>query len=438
MGKADEARAGALAVLVQGERTGEAVERALNRHAQAMTDARDRASMRRLVYGVLENRRYLDAVLDTFSARPMAKQKGTVRNILRLALYELYFLETPPHAAVDQAVSLVPKKEQALKRYVNAVLRSLLRGGDKAKELPLADRLKRLAVRYSVPDWMAKYLALSFSESEWERLLAKQNEPAPISLFVSPDQSREALYTSLAPFLSGLRFGTISSHCLLCNSGMVTDTEAFREGKITIQSQAGVRAAEMTVEGIQEGEILDLCAAPGGKSVAMKLLAPSCRIVANDVVEEKRRYMEENAARMHAPLEIHISDARVFQAEWENRFDAVLVDAPCSGLGLLGRKPDIRWNRREEDIETLARLQKEILQTALRYVKPGGRLVYSTCTYGRKENEEVISTLPTNWKPEPMEGKSVLRYSPLVEHSDGFFIARFRRPTADGNRAGMV
>lgn len=200
---------------------------------------------------------------------------------------------------------------------------------------------------------------------------------------------------------------------------------------MTIQSQAGVRVAEIAVEGIEEGEILDLCAAPGGKAVAMKLLSPTCRVVANDVIEEKRQYLEENARRMKAPLDIHIGDARIVRSEWKNRFDVVLVDAPCSGLGLLGRKPDIRWNRKREDIAALAILQKEILQTALQYVKPNGRLVYSTCTYGKKENEEVVATIPEGWVPEPVEGQSVLRYSPLVDWSDGFFIARFRREDAD-------
>lgn len=427
MGRVNEAREGALAVLVQCERSGEAVERAINHRVRDREELRDQATIRRLVYGVLENRRYLDAVLDTFSARPMAKQKSRARNTLRLALYELLFLETPPHAAVDQAVSLVPRKEQATKRYVNAVLRSVLRAGEEATKIPITDRDKWLAVRYSLPDWMADYLATYFSKSEWEKLLVKQNEPSPISLFVAPQYSREDLFETLSSSLSALQLGQISSHCLLCDGGRITESPAFQEGKITIQSQAGVRAAEIAVEGIEKGEILDLCAAPGGKSVATKLLSPACRVVANDVVEEKRQYLEENARRMKAPLDIQIGDARIVRPEWESRFDVVLVDAPCSGLGLLGRKPDIRWNRQREDIDALATLQKEILQTALQYVKPNGRLVYSTCTYGKKENEEVVATIPEGWVAEPVQGQSALRYSPLVDWSDGFFIARFRR-----------
>lgn len=427
MGRVNEAREAALAVLVQCERSGEAVERAINHRVSDREELRDQATIRRLVYGVLENRRYLDAVLNVFSARPMAKQKSRARNTLRLALYELLFLETPPHAAVDQAVSLVPRKEQATKRYVNAVLRSVLRAGEEATKIPITERDKWLAVRYSLPDWMADYLATYFSKSEWKKLLAKQNEPSPISLFVAPQYSREDLFETLSSSLSALRLGQISSHCLLCEGGRITESPAFQEGKITIQSQAGVRAAEIAVEGIEEGEILDLCAAPGGKSVAMKLLSPACRVVANDVVEEKRQYLEENTRRMKAPLDIQIGDARIVRPEWENRFDVVLVDAPCSGLGLLGRKPDIRWNRQREDIDALATLQKEILQTALRYVKPNGRLVYSTCTYGKKENEEVVATIPEGWVSEPVQGQSELRYSPLVDWSDGFFIARFRR-----------
>lgn len=421
------ARGIALAALCRSEKEGESMERCLNRSDSLLSDPRDRAFSRQLVYGVLENRRLLDTLLDDASKFPMKKQKLRVRNLLRMGAYELFFLHTPSHAAINETVTLAHAAAKAQKNFINAVLRALWRK-EEAIQLLLSDTSSLPpAVRYSLPDWMADYLATCFAPASWESVLRLQNQPAPISLFVAPSCDRDAVEEELAAILPHVRKGTLSEHCLLCDGGAITETDAFQSGRISIQSQPGVRVAEIAVEGMEKPRILDLCAAPGGKSVAMKLLAPGSSVVSNDAVPEKMRYLRENAARMQAHLELVTGDARQERQEWRGAFDVVLVDAPCSGLGLLGRKPDIRWNRQPADLPALQTLQKEILHTAAQYVKPGGRLVYSTCTYGAMENEDVIASLSDAWSAEAIGDKDVCRYSPLDEQADGFFMARFRR-----------
>ncbi len=425
----DFVRRQAVILLRDLESRHEAAERALRRRADPFLDrARDRAFLRQLVYGVLENQRYLDWAMDRQMSRPMEKQKPLIRQILRLAEYETLFLHTPAHAVVNEYVTLARILVPGAHGFVNAILR-------KCEEHPLeqtpdtGNALRDLAIRYSVPDWIAQELAQTFSPDELIRILQAGNQPSPLSLFVVPGRiSREEAMERLKGLATNLRVSTISPHLLLCDGGAVTESDLFRNGWITIQSQPSLRVAEIATEGITEGRILDLCAAPGSKTMAMKLLSPRCQVVANDLVPEKLRYMRENSERLHAEVEMVQGDARDFRPEWEEAFDVVLADVPCSGLGLMGRKPDIRWRRRPEDLEHLAELQKEILSQAARYVKPGGRLVYSTCTYGHQENEDVVATLnPEQWTEEAIEGRPFLRFTPENEGSDGFFMARFRR-----------
>lgn len=409
--------------------------------------SRDAAFVRRLTYGVLENIRYLDFVLDKFLSRPTTSQKAPVRNILRLALYELIFLDTPVHAAINENVNLAKKLCPYAKNFINAILRKY----DRKKELISEDMFsypEDLSIRYSVPYWIFEYLSEEFSTEDLKKILELNNQDSPLSIFIAKEE-RE----SLAGLLKEEGIDTYNSHisdrALLAKSGPISESKLFKEGRISIQSQASIKVAQIMTGSFENkrGKILDLCAAPGSKSVAMKLMAPGFEVIANDIEKEKLKYIRENSKRLSAPIEVTNLDGRILHKEWLEEFDAVLVDAPCSGLGLIGRKADIRWNRKKEDIYELNKIQKELIKQAQLYVKPGGRLVYSTCTYGRLENEDIIAGLDKNiWHPEPIggekfsdgpnlgkageegdEGANILKYSPLDEGADGFFMASFIR-----------
>ena len=393
---------------------------------------RDRRFLRELVYGVLENKTYLDYRISLLMKKK-SRIKPMVRQLLRIAVYELLFLSTPDHAAVHEAVSLVKKADYHASGFANAVLRRISDGEDEPVFPEGMDRLEGLSIRYSHPLWMVRLLADLFDPDDLEAVLAKNNRPAPLSIFVNPTKiSRQKAYDRLKEDLPGLRLSSLSDHALLCDGGRVTDHELFREGAISIQGQASIRAAELAVEGLADKpvEILDLCSSPGSKAMAMAALAPGAHVVANDLTDEKAKRIRENIVRIGADrIETSVRDGREFYPDWAHRFDLVLVDAPCSGLGLLRRKPDIRWKRSEEDLVQLQDLQGEILDQAVKYIKGGGRLVYSTCTYGRMENEDQVDRLlaRSDLKSEEIAGRKHISYHPLMEDSDGFFIARFRR-----------
>lgn len=429
------AREGALEVLLQLEREGEQVERALNRSDELLAEDRDRRFRRALVYAVLENRRFIDFTLNRFAKKKIEKQKPVPRALLRLGAAEILFLQTPPHAAVSETVLLAGRRASFARGFINAILRNLLREGDGVFTIQTGNKWTDLGIRYSFPDWMVELFSASFGPEDLEAVLRLSNTPSPISVFVNPQKiERMSALSAWRPVFSDLRPSQIAAYGLLMNGGEVTESEPFQEGMMTIQSAPSQRVAEIATEGMHPGRILDLCAAPGSKSVAMACLCPEAQVISNDLVPEKIAYIEENAKRLQVALETSVRDARIFVPEWEAAFDVVLVDAPCSGLGLVGRKPDIRWNRQKEDIAVLSALQKEIVGVALRYVRPGGRLVYSTCTYGEAENEDIAKWIDqqSGFKREAIDdGKErevlQLTFSPLVEQADGFFMARWRR-----------
>ncbi|MDD7593660.1 MAG: transcription antitermination factor NusB [Peptoniphilaceae bacterium] len=419
-------RESALDVLLRVDE-GEQVERALNRTDDALSDARTRADRRHLVYTVLERQRHLDYLLDRYAKKPMHAQKRVPRLLLRLGAADLLFRETPAHAAIYETVAVAGKRAPYAKGFINGILRSIERAGDAALVVDTGDVDLDFAIRASYPDWMVAYFEEALGTSA-RLVLEAGNLPSPLSLFVVPHRAtREAVMAELEAECVRVRQSDLSPFALLVDGGPVTESAAFREGRLSIQSQPSQIAAWMAVEDFKAPRVLDLCAAPGSKSIAMAALAPGARILANDVVAEKRQYIEENARRMGLPIETAVHDGTVFEPLWAEAFDVVLVDAPCSGLGLVGRKPDLRWKRNPEDIPALQQIQVALLKQAGRYVKPGGRLVYSTCTYGRAENEDVMATVAANFVVEPFQGINRLHFTPLTEGADGFTMMRWRK-----------
>lgn len=406
----------------------------LNRYEKDFEESRDRSLLREYTYGVLENRTYLDYVIDTVSSKKSSKLRIPLKNILRLAVYELVILKTPAHAAINEAVKLVKKYDFHASGFANGVLRSIDRNGLDI-EIMTEDKLTKLSIRYSHPKWMIEYLRKYFAGKELEILLKKNNMPSPISIFVNPKKISvtEAMEELYKEGFVDVKKSEISKYSLIIEKGSITETKLFKDGKITIQSQPSIKAAEIAVEGFEKLsnlKILDLCAAPGSKSMAMSLLCDSADITSNDLTENKIEKIKENAERLGAEnISYSVYDATKLNEEWIDAFDIVLLDAPCSGLGLLRRKPDIRWNREEYDIESLAAIQKKILDNAIKYVKNSGRLVYSTCTFGEAENEKVVSRLNKSecWEPELINNNNYLKYSSLDEDADGFFISRFKK-----------
>ena len=419
------ARDAALRALIAFRRDGAWPESALKDVLRGM-DRREAALATRLCNGVLQNRMLLDHWLSGFVR---GKLQPVVRDILRLAAYQLCFLDRiPPSAAVNEAVEQTRRlANQQAARLVNGVLRNLLR----AMPLALPDDL---SLRYSHPEPIVRLFLAQFGREETERILQTDNEAPQTVLQVNPLRGNAA---ALLEELPGAQPHPWLPGCLTV-SGPVEQTAAFREGRVYVQDAAAHLA--VAVSGIEPGmRVLDCCAAPGGKSFAAALqMQDRGTLYSCDIHPHRLDLIERGAERLGVSiLETHLQDASQPVPAWRGAMDVVLADVPCSGLGVIRKKPDIRYENLL-DLQQLPQLQLQILQNVARYVRPGGVLLYSTCTILHRENEEVVRAFLWGndaFALEPMslpvggENAGMLTLLPGQYDTDGFFICKMRRRT---------
>ncbi len=403
-------------------------------------DRREAALAARLCYGVLQNRLLLDFWISSFSSTPVQKLEPAVRNALRLGLYQIVFLEKiPDRAAVSESVELVRRhcKNPRAGGLVNAVLRAFLRSGDSLPQ-PGGTGHEALSVRYSHPLWLVKAFQRAGAE-DLEGLLAADNDIPPTvaqvnTLKTTPAALKAALTeqgvtAEVHPWLPG---------CLtLSGAGDLSRLPEFQAGGFYIQDAA----ARLTVlaAGLKPGmRVLDACAAPGGKSFAAAIMMENRgEILSCDLHEKKLGRVRQGAARLGLTcITARAADGKQFRPEWESGFDAVLADVPCSGLGIIRKKPDIRY-KAPETLTGLPAVQLELLKNVARYVRPGGVLLYSTCTLLPEENGGVIGTFLDccpDYRPEGFalpgpvgQTAGQLTLWPHVHGTDGFYMAKLRR-----------
>ena len=439
--RAPNARDTALNVLVRCRTAGAWADAALA--AQLRRDGLtgpEAALCSRLVYGVVQNRLLLDFYLGAWCSQKINHLQPPLAEILRLGAYQILFLDkVPDSAAVNQAVEQAKANGRAkASGLVNAVLRQVSRNKGNLPAIPDRDPIQKLSIQYSHPKWLVKrFQALLGPEAE--ALLAADNAPAPLTVQVNPlKTTAEALTAALEG--SG---ATVQAHpwvpgCLeLGHAGDLTALAPFRAGEFLVQDPAARLVPQ--IAGIQPGmRVLDVCAAPGGKSFAAAFqMEDRGEITACDLHENKLKRIRESAARLGLTcIHTEAADGRVFRPEWEASFDVVLVDAPCSGLGIIRKKPDIRY-KKADDLFALPVIQRAILDNVARYVKPGGTLVYSTCTVLTEENQEVTDSFLTEHPefvrtsfslPQPVgaTGGQVTLW-PHRHDTDGFYICRMAR-----------
>ena len=400
-------------------------------------EPRDAGLAARLFLGVLQNDRYLDYYIDLYC---QSKTEPRLRQILRLGAYQLLFLDKiPPHAAVSETVELCRNvKLERAASLVNAVLRRLAENREKLPPIPGQGSATYLATRYSHPQWLAEKLIAQQGYGFTERFFAANNENAGFCiqvnrLSVSPETYEHALERQGIAFE---RFEALPG-CLELTGGKVTELPGFEEGLFYVQD----RAARLAVEAAGAGKgmrILDACAAPGGKSFAAAIAAQGlCRITSCDLHEKKLRLVQSGAKRLglSESIETVPADARIFRAEWEDAFDLVLADVPCSGMGVIRKRPEIR-RKGEEELSALPPIQKAILDNLSRYVRPGGVLLYSTCTVLEEENRRQVlrfleghpSFAAEDFSCGPLHSQGgCYAFWPHIDGTDGFFAAKLRR-----------
>lgn len=417
--------------------------------AAAKLDSRDAALATQLCFGVLQNQLLLDFYLSQFSNIALSRMEGKVLQALRLGAYQMLFLDRIPHsAAVNCSVEMTKRlcKNPRAAGMVNGILRSVERSLDRLPAIPNTDPVSYLSILYSHPEWLVKEFCMTFGTEEGAKLLAADNQQPPMTVMVNTlGRAAEQVEQRLKEQKVEVTPHPWLPDCLiLSRTGDLEGLGAFREGLFYVQDPASRLAVEAAE--VRPGmRVLDCCAAPGGKSFAAGIaMKNEGELISCDIHPHKKKLLQAGADRLGLSIITPMTaDGKVFRPEWEGAFDRVLVDAPCSGLGVIRKKPDIRY-KDPQPLEGLPEVQRAILANASRYVRPGGILLYSTCTLLRRENEEVARwfleehqafklesfTLPG---PVGAVADGLVTLLPHRHGTDGFFICRMRREgQADG------
>ena len=388
-------------------------------------DSRDAALATRLGYGILQNQNLLDFYIGAYCSQRPEHLEPIVLDVLRLGAYQILFLDrVPDSAAVSESVELVKVygRERAA-GLVNAVLRKLAAHRDCLPPIPTKDAAQYLSIRYSHPLWLVRWAMELLGREEAEAFLACNNEAVETTVQWNPLRGTEAslLQSLQAEGTQAAAHPWLPGCYALRKTGDLTQLSAFREGRFLVQDAAAKLTA--LAAGVAEGmTVMDLCAAPGGKSFAMAMaMGDRGKIHSFD---------------LHC-ITAEAGDGKVFRPEYEQQADVVLCDVPCSGLGIIRKKPDIRL-KNEEELGGLPRVQRAILENAACYVKPGGVLLYSTCTILPRENEAVTDAFLAEHANFRREGFSLPGPAGAVESgqitlwpqrhgTDGFYICRMRK-----------
>lgn len=388
----------------------------------------DQAFVRALVYGVLQEKLYLDYIISKSSKIKLKKIENIVLSTLRIGLYQILFMKVEDYASVNETVKLVANNPRR-KSFVNGVLRDIQRNILEYSKIDLSDKLDYLSIKYSHPRDLIEYLQKYYNLDFIEKILAANNQKANLAIRIN---SLKIDLKELKKIFDDKNIeyedSSISSYALRISSDVkLTNLEEFKKGFFTIQAEPSIYAAER-LNPKRGAEVLDICAAPGSKTTFLaQLMQNEGRIIANDLYEGKLKKIEDNCKRLGVDIvRTCAHDASVYRDDWKERFDYILCDLPCSGLGLLRRKPDIRWNFNLEEIDGLVKLQAHILLNAYTYLKSGGTLVYSTCTYGDLENKVQVENFLSNHKDCSLVGK-MKYFCTAIDNTDGFFVAKIRK-----------
>lgn len=395
-------------------------------------DDRDRKLCSAIYYGVIERKIYLDYIIGKFSSRPVAKLDNTVLNILRCGIYQILFMDNvPDSAAVNECVSLSKKfGKTSASGMVNAVLRNFIRQG-KNIELP-DNRSERLSIEYSAPPELVKSLIDDYGESMAENLLSDALGSPPVTVRMNCLKCTETEF--IESFGGKAVKNDVLSDCFEL-SGDVTATEAFRKGFFHVQDLASQLCCAALAP-TENDLVLDICAAPGGKTFTMaEIMNGKGKIMAFDLHEKRVKLIRDGAERLGlSNIQAAVGNATVFNPDLPE-FTKILCDVPCSGLGAVRRKPEIKY-KDFGDFLGLPDVQYRIAENALKYLAVGGEMVYSTCTLRKAENIQVVEKLLADHPeiepvrlPEPLGEKfgSYADIFPCHFGSDGFFISKFRK-----------
>ena len=425
----------------------------------ASDELSNKGFIREIVYGVTENKIYLDYILDKFIKKGAAKTKLQALIILRMGVYQILFMNSVPnYAAVNESVALARRFARGTDGFINGVLRNFIRNMDSESEIDVKGQLEYLSIRYSCQLKLVEELVSMLGFEHAKMLLEHAGHRPPLSIRVNIAKiSVKELADRLRAKGFEIEGSKLSDRVLLVKGGALTEANEYKEGLFSIQSEESCAIADFANAKSTE-LVVDLCAAPGGKAAAMaeQMLKPSTstepltetepgkkpststepltetepgitggKVVALELYEHRAALIEATAKRLGLKnIEVRCQDAVEQIDELVGKADLVLADVPCSGLGVIRRKPEMKY-RDEFDFDELVEIQKNILETGSSYLKPGGRLIYSTCTINPRENELMVKDFLE--RHEEFISEKEVKLSPFDNGYDGFYMSKLKK-----------
>lgn len=410
-------------------------------------EMRDKALATEIFYGTIKYQIQIDYWLNQYSKTPIRKMKPLIRNLLRMSVYQMLHLDKiPVSAVINEAVKITKKRKfQGLSGFVNGLLRTIDREREKLAYPSEKDSLSEaLSIQYAIPEWMIKMWLKQYSRDIVEQIASALNQRAEVCGRVNDLKGSKA---ELLEILEKEGVHVESGHLLeeafyLKKVDNLQNLPSFKLGAWTVQDESAMLVAHVVAP--KAGEyVLDMCSAPGGKSMHMAAkMENRGEIIACDIHPHKLELIEKNAKRLGISIiKPTLQDGMVLNENWIGKFDKVLLDAPCSGLGIMKRKPDIRLHKTKDDLKEIVEIQKALFKNAVQYLKPNGKLVYSTCTISYEENEQMIKEAVSEYGLElenivdtipkliqsSVKEQGMIQILPNMAGTDGFFIASLKR-----------
>ncbi len=447
-------RATTIKILCQWQKSRANIDPTCLYHTGTMSEARDRQLVKAMVFGVLRNLNYLDFILQKFCRQPLDKMPDIALQSLRSAVYQLLFMDRiPESAAINETIKALKAEHQPkwLTGFVNGVLRNICR--NKNKLAGIDDPTLPLTVQCNHPDWLVRRWQDRFGRQKTVDICRGNNKPAPLCLRINPHKiSRLDFIKELERHDYKVKTGITPEAVWLDNAGVITKIPGFNDGLFFVQDETAQLISGLLAP-FARGNYLDACAGLGGKTMALAQMIPAgSKIWAVEPQKARQGLLRDNLSRLDLennaattiPCDCFDGDLAEFSRVIDEKFQAILVDAPCSGLGVCGRHPDIRWNRKPADLLRFQKKQLNLLHTAAEMLSANGILVYSTCSTEPEENEEVVAAFLAEhpdfllsdagkYLPEQalhlLDEQRCLHTRPSASHGnqDGFFAARFMR-----------
>lgn len=408
-------------------------------------DKQDRSFITRLVMGTVERAITIDYIIDKYSKIKVRKMKPLIRNLLRISVYQIVYMESVPDSAVcNEAVKIAKKRKFTnLAGFINGVLRNVARDYDKIS-YPDEDTIEGIVIKYSCPEWIVKKFIKDYGIENCKKILSDNQDKSGVTIRVNTSKTTvsEVIKSLEKQSVKVVRGNYYDNALVLKDIDNIEMLECFKNGYIQPQDESSMLVGK--IADVKQGDyVIDVCSAPGGKSIHIAdLLNGTGYVDSRDVSEYKVNLINENINRIgFSNISAKVLNATVYDTDSENKADVVIADVPCSGLGVLNNKGDIKYHITTEGMYELEELQRNILKTVSAYVKPGGTLIYSTCTINPRENIENTKWFVDNFDfelesideylPEILRNKDTkMGYLQLIQgidKCDGFYIARLRR-----------